>query len=277
VVEQVNPDVVIHLAAQSLVQNSYLDPILTFETNVNGTLNLLNATKDLEKIQAQLIITTDKVYKNLGQSLGYVETDELGGRDPYSASKAMADIGTQSWISSFGITNTSIVRAGNVIGGGDNCANRLIPDLIKSYSTRETPKLRYPNSIRPWQHVLDCLNGYLILVDAMLTSKKSGVYNFGPGRNQLNTVENIANLVSHYWGGIEIPWSIDPTHHPYEAPVLVLDSTKARSELGWEEKLTFSEGIEWTVNWYKNFSLGQDALELTLADISNFDIKSSSH
>ena len=168
--KQINPDVVIHLAAQALVRESYKNPRDTFEVNALGTLNVLNASQQINDLRAQLIITTDKVYRNIGKLSGYVETEALGGQDPYSASKAMADIATQSWLSSFENPSTAIARAGNVIGGGDVCADRLIPDLISSYSSGLTPKLRAPNSVRPWQHVLDCLNGYLTLVDALVNN-----------------------------------------------------------------------------------------------------------
>ena len=156
---ETKPDVVIHLAAQALVRESYNNPITTFETNVMGTLNVMKASQQLRDLKGQLIVTTDKVYKNMNKTSGYVESEALGGQDPYSASKAMADIAAQSWLSSFDNPPTAIARAGNVIGGGDICADRLIPDLIQSYSNGSKPKLRAPNSIRPWQHVLDCLNG----------------------------------------------------------------------------------------------------------------------
>jgi CDP-glucose 4,6-dehydratase len=165
----ISPDVVIHLAAQALVRESYKDPIRTFETNVHGTINVLKASQNLPKLKAQLIVTTDKVYKNMDKLNAYIESDPLGGQDPYSASKAMADIATQSWLSSFVNAPTGIARAGNVIGGGDISTDRLIPDLIKSYTSGLTPRLRAPKAVRPWQHVLDCLNGYLSLVDAIIT------------------------------------------------------------------------------------------------------------
>ena len=268
--ERINPDVVIHLAAQPLVRESYKNPIETFETNVMGTVNVLKASQQVKQLRAQLIVTTDKVYKNTSKPSGYVETDTLGGQDPYSASKAMADIATQSWISSFENAPTVIARAGNVLGGGDVGADRLIPDLIKSYSSGTTPKLRASNSVRPWQHVLDCLNGYLTLVDAVIENKADGAWNFGPDENHSKTVADVANIAAAVWG-VEKSWENDSGIHPHEASMLILNSSKARTNLGWSDKLSFEETIEWTTNWYKNVNSGKDPLEETLKNIRDFE------
>jgi len=269
---KVNPDVVIHLAAQSLVLESYKTPFETFETNVLGTLNLLSASQKLNGLKAQLIITTDKVYKNTGKLSGYVETEALGGDDPYSASKAMADIATQSWLSSFVNTPSAIARAGNVIGGGDMSADRLIPDLMNSYALGLTPKLRAPDSIRPWQHVLDCLNGYLVLVEAVIERRAVGEWNFGPEEKLIRTVREVANIAGKLWE-VEPNWQIDTLEHPHEASVLTLNSNKARSELGWADKLSFNESVEWTTSWYKNVHHGADPLEETLKNIRDFEAR----
>jgi CDP-glucose 4,6-dehydratase len=268
--KEINPDVVIHLAAQALVRESYRHPLSTIDTNVFGTLNVLNASQQISDLKAQLIITTDKVYKNISKTSGYVETEALGGQDPYSASKAMADIATQSWLSSFENAPTAIARAGNVLGGGDVCADRLITDLIHSYSSGTTPKLRAPNSVRPWQHVLDCLNGYLTLVDAVIENKADGAWNFGPDENQSKTVADVANIVAKVWG-VEKSWENDSGNHPHEASMLILNSNKARTNLGWSDKLSFEETIEWTTNWYKNVNSGKDPLEETLKNIRDFE------
>lgn len=270
--KQINPDVVIHLAAQALVRESYKNPRDTFDVNVMGTLNVLNASQQNSDLRAQLIITTDKVYKNIGKKSGYVETEALGGRDPYSASKAMADIATQSWLSSFDNPTTAIARAGNVIGGGDTCADRLIPDLVNSYSEGLTPKLRAPKSVRPWQHVLDCLNGYLMLVDALLEETAAGAWNFGPNENQSKTVADVANIAGEVWGA-EKSWEKDLGSHPHEASLLMLNSNKARTELGWSDKLSFEESVKWTIDWYKNVHNGNDPLEETLKNIKSFEAK----
>jgi len=266
----INPDVVIHLAAQASVRNSYKDPINTFDTNVMGTINVLKASQMITELKAQLIITTDKVYKNVNKSSGYVETEELGGKDPYSASKAMADIATQSWVASFENAPTAIARAGNVIGGGDNCADRLMPDLIKFYVAGETPSLRSPNSIRPWQHVLDCLNGYLMLVDAILEGKGQGAWNFGPDETQVRTVADVSDIAGSVWG-VKDKWVQDLANHPYEASLLLLNANKARTELGWHDKLSFDESIKWTMNWYKNVHDGKNPLEETMKNIREFE------
>jgi len=269
---QINPDVVIHLAAQALVRESYKNPKETFEVNAIGTVNVLHASQQISNLQAQLIITTDKVYKNLGKTSGYVESEELGGQDPYSASKAMADIATQSWLSSFENAPTAIARAGNVIGGGDVCADRLMPDLVSSYSAGLTPKLRAPNSVRPWQHVLDCLNGYLMLVDELIQNNVDGAWNFGPDENQSKTVADVANIAGAVWGA-EKSWESDLGNHPHEASMLMLNSNKARTKLGWTDKLMFEESVQWTTNWYKNVNDGGDPLEEILKNITSFEAK----
>jgi CDP-glucose 4,6-dehydratase len=268
--KKINPDVVIHLAAQALVRESYKSPLATFETNVLGTLNVMKASQQIEGLTAQLIITTDKVYKNINKPEGYIETDALGGQDPYSASKAMADIAAQSWLSSFDNPPSAIARAGNVIGGGDVCGDRLIPDLINSYSIGMTPKLRAPNSIRPWQHVLDCLNGYLLLIDAIIKGTGSGEWNFGPNDNEINTVADVAEIAGSIWG-METKWEQDEGLHPHEANLLLLNSEKARTKLEWKDKLDFNESVTWTTNWYLNVLQGGNPLEETLRNIHEFE------
>jgi CDP-glucose 4,6-dehydratase len=268
----IKPDVIIHLAAQALVRESYKNPVDTFNINTIGTVNVLRASQSISGLMAQLIITTDKVYKNIDMVTGYTESDSLGGQDPYSASKAMADIATQSWLSSFENAPTAIARAGNVIGGGDVCIDRLIPDLIKSYSSGLVPRLRAPNSIRPWQHVLDCLNGYLILVNAMITHGTGGSWNFGPPTAEIKTAADVADIAGTIWK-VKKNWILDEGIHPRETKLLVLNSEKARTELGWSDKLSFSESVEWTINWYKNVHEGKNALEETLKNIREFESK----
>ena len=270
--ESLKPDVVIHLAAQSLVRASYKDPLTTFNTNVIGTINVLKASQAVNDLRAQLIITTDKVYKNVNKKSGYIETDPLGGQDPYSASKAMADIATQSWLASFENVPTAIARAGNVIGGGDVCADRLIPDLVKSYSSGLIPKLRAPNSVRPWQHVLDCLNGYLVLVDAILDGNGSGAWNFGPDETQVRSVADVTNIAGDIWES-SAKWEQDSDFHPHEANLLLLNSEKARTNLGWRDKLNFEESVRWTIDWYKNVHYVNDALQETLKNIRDFELR----
>jgi CDP-glucose 4,6-dehydratase len=268
-VKKISPEVIVHLAAQPLVRESYKDPVGTFETNVLGTLNLLEATRDLKSLKAALIITTDKVYKNYNLLRGYVETDELGGDDPYSASKAAADIATQSWIRSFGTTPITIARAGNVIGGGDWASDRIIPDLVHAYSTNQVPTLRYPNAIRPWQHVLDCLNGYRLLIDSMIKNGTMGAWNFGPSSLQKYTVGQLVSIFSENWGVSGEKWSLKTSDQPHEAGCLLLDSRKSQTALDWKEKLNFETGIVWTVDWFKS-DFESNAYEITYRQIQNF-------
>lgn len=267
--KELNPDVIIHLAAQSLVRRSYRIPFETFEINVNGTLNVLKASEECPNLKSRLIITTDKVYKNVNKFTGYVEEDALGGFDPYSASKAMADIATQSWSNSFQRIPTAIARAGNVIGGGDASEDRLFPDLIEDLVHARTPRLRFPNSIRPWQHVLDCLNGYLLLVDRMLKDGTSGAWNFGPRQEDVFSVGEVTEKVMVIWG-MNPSWELVDQQLPHESSRLLLNSSKAYSQLGWEDRLSVEEAINWTTSWYKNVSKGANPLDETLTQIRLF-------
>ena len=268
-VRAINPDVIIHLAAQPLVRYSYAHPVETFESNVLGTLNLLEATKGLTNLKATLIITTDKVYKNLGHKEGYVEDDALGGDDPYSASKAAADIATQSWVKSFASSPVSIARAGNVIGGGDWAVDRLIPDLVRAYRASNTPVVRNPNSIRPWQHVLDCLHGYLLLVNSMIVQGTQGEWNFGPNHLEKHLVSEVIEGFSQHYGVSGSSWMLDQGKHPKESDFLLLNSAKARTQLGWVDHLNFQETLEWTAHWYRDFT-EQGARATTMQQIEAF-------
>lgn len=263
------PDVVLHLAAQPLVRASYEDPRGTYETNVMGTFNVLEAVSSTPSVKAHVVITTDKVYRNVNQVAGYVETDPLGGFDPYSSSKAAADILTQSWVSSFPGVPTAVARAGNVIGGGDVSKDRLLVDLIAAYSRGESPVIRYPSAVRPWQHVLDCLNGYLVLADALLDGRGQGEWNFGPGTESFVPVADVATAAGDYWGD-GAHWSQDQAQHPHEAELLALDATKAHTELGWNNILPYPRSLEWTVDWYLRAHNGEDIRQLTLNQITKF-------
>ncbi|NYI42452.1 CDP-glucose 4,6-dehydratase [Demequina lutea] len=265
------PDVVLHLAAQPLVRESYRAPRATFETNAMGTLNVIEAVQNTPSVKAHVVITTDKVYRNVNQAAGYVETDPLGGFDPYSASKAMADLLVQSWVRSFLGTPTAIARAGNVIGGGDVCDGRLLPDLIEAFSEGRSPLLRYPESVRPWQHVLDCLNGYLSLADALLGGRGTGEWNFGPGPDSFVDVAHVAELVASLYD-TTATWTRDEGDHPHEAGLLALDATKAESELGWHNKLTFAQSVGWTVEWEKATQSGADARATAAGQVADFEV-----
>lgn len=261
-------DVAFHLAAQPLVRESYKTPIETYETNVIGTLNFLDGIKGTD-INAAVVITTDKVYKNKNLLRGYTEIDELGGHDPYSSSKAAADIATQSWVASFKSKNIAIARAGNVIGGGDWAADRLIPDLVNAFTVGAPARIRYPNSIRPWQHVADCLAGYLALSEVMLANGVVGAWNFGPSIDTDTKVSKVADLAASAWGD-GASWELDNDPQLHEAGYLLLDSSKARKELNWSDKLDFKATIEWTMDFYKGVVNGKSPRALLEEQVETF-------
>ena len=268
--QAISPDVVVHMAAQPLVRESYREPRRTIETNVNGTLNVLLATAATPSVSSQLIVTTDKVYRNIGKMEGYVESDALGGDDPYSSSKAMADLLTQSWVKSFAGPPTAIARAGNVIGGGDVSPERLLPDLISAFVAGRAALIRFPGAVRPWQHVLDCLNGYLQIIKSLQCGEGVGAWNIGPSASDFLTVGDVATLAAAEWGRAA-RWEPDPAAgHPHEAAILTLDSTKARTELGWQENLNAQEAVARTVQWHLARNSGCDARTLALRDLDIF-------
>lgn len=267
---EIAPDVVVHMAAQPIVRESYRSPRWTMETNVLGTLNVLEAVQSTPSVRAHLVITTDKVYKNTGREHGYVEDDALGGpADPYSASKAMADILTQSWVSSFTGPPTAIARGGNVVGGGDHSTDRLLPDLLRAFTRGEPTKIRYPAAVRPWQHVLDCLSGYLTITGALLEGRGTGEWNIGPGRESFVTVGEIATLASRLWGE-GASWEQEPGDHLHEANLLALDARKAGRELGWSDRLTFPSSIEWVIDWHRALASGEQPREITASQIARY-------
>lgn len=267
----VEPDVVLHLAAQPLVRESYRDPHYTYEANTLGTVNLLHAVEHTPGVKAQVIVTTDKVYRNVSQIWGYRESDPLGGVDPYSASKAAADLIAQSWMaSSTSGVPTAVARAGNVIGGGDVCADRLMVDLVTAFSAGQAVRLRHPEAVRPWQHVLDCLSGYLNLVDALLRGECSGeAFNFGPDTGSFTPVGTVASAVASLWGTDSLV-KLDDGAHMHEATLLTLDSRKAQLQLGWECRLRLDDALAWTVAWEKQVRAGGDARAVSVAQISKF-------
>ena len=266
---EAQPDAVIHLAAQPLVRDSYARPRWTMETNVMGSLSVLEGVSDTASVRGLVMVTTDKVYRNVNQSSGYVESDALGGHDPYSASKAMADLLISSWVSSFGGPPTATARAGNVIGGGDVSKDRLMPDLLRSFEFGAPAEIRYPNAVRPWQHVLDCLNGYWLLMKSLELGEGTGSWNFGPSADSFRTVSELADLASAAWGA-EASWVQEPGEHLHEAELLTLDASRARGELGWRDRLTFEQAVEWTVEWTKRVGAGESPREVTIRQIANF-------
>jgi len=268
-VADIAPEVVLHLAAQPIVRSSYREPRVTFETNVNGTLNVLEAVSRTDSVRAHVVVTTDKVYRNDGRSTGYVESDPLGAADPYSTSKAMADLLTQSWSSSIAGPPVAVVRGGNVIGGGDVSEDRLIPDIVRRVTAGETPVLRNPASIRPWQHVLDCLDGYLAVVDALLRGTGHGAWNFGPRSGESVTVAEVTEAALASWpreGG----WIHDDGEQPHEAALLTLDSGRASRELGWSNLLPYPESLQWVMAWHRAVADGGDPRAVTVAQVTEY-------
>jgi len=269
------PDFVFHLAAQPLVLRSYEIPAETFEINVTGTANLLESIIPLKKKCSVLVVTTDKVYENKEEDVVYKESDRLGGHDPYSASKACAELVVDSFRSSFfNISQThqkgiASARAGNVIGGGDWSANRIIPDTIKALLKNESILIRNPNSVRPWQHVLEPLIGYLLLNGHLCDNpdKFSKAYNFGPFVNDHLTVQELVNLALKLWGNgtFELAGNADKVH---EASLLQLDIDQAIRELDWKPRLTASEAIRWTMEWYRKETTAQ--ADFTFEQIDNY-------
>lgn len=266
------PDFIFHLAAQPLVRRSYRIPAETFEVNVAGTANLLEAVRDLPGKCTVVIITTDKVYENKEIDVLYKESDSLGGYDPYSASKACTELVVSSFRNSFFNTaqfsshNKAIAsaRAGNVIGGGDFSEDRIIPDIVRALKNQLTIDVRNPHAVRPWQHVLEPLGGYLLLGGLLNNNseKYSGAYNFGPLPADHLTVEELVKLSINVWGSGNWKDTSDPSQ-PHEATLLKLDITKAAEQLNWKPKLDAAKAIEWTINWYKqtddirNFTFNQ--------------------
>jgi CDP-glucose 4,6-dehydratase len=255
------PDLVVHMAAQSLVRRSYAEPAETFSTNVTGTVNLLEAVRACRSVRAVIVVTSDKCYANTGLERGYREDDPLGGADPYSSSKAAAELVTAAWRSSFFDKGAAIAsaRAGNVIGGGDWSSERLMTDLVEACSKGRTLKLRHPDSVRPWQHVLDCLHGYVKLADALLGPGRefAEAWNFGPAAGGSKPVSWVVESAARQWGAA-MRWELDPGPHPPEAAQLRLDAGKAQQRLGWKPLLNIDETLGWAVEWYREHAQARD-------------------
>ena len=278
VIREFSPEVVFHLAAQPLVRQSYLSPRETWQTNVMGTVNLLESLRSLSKPCAAVIVTTDKVYKNKEWVYGYRENDELGGKDPYSSSKSAAEIAVASWRSSFCGSDQhqniylriASARAGNVIGGGDWAEDRIVPDAIRALSSGQEIKVRNPLSTRPWQHVLEPLSGYICLAEALTDSKEfSTEFNFGPNLEANRTVESLVQSVLHHWPGSYK--DISNADQPHEARLLNLVTDRAHHELGWKPSWDFDQTVRCTINWYKTVHDGRDTpLNCCLNDLNQF-------
>ncbi|MGN5651511.1 CDP-glucose 4,6-dehydratase [Bacillus sp. Brlt_9] len=272
--KQHNPDILFHLAAQPIVTISYKNPIETFKTNVLGTVHVLEAAKHIESIRGVINVTSDKCYENDGSgNRAFKESDRLGGYDPYSASKACAELVATSYQKSFFRTNAlhlASVRAGNVIGGGDWAKDRLFPDVIRAYLEDGTLNIRNKHAIRPWQHVLDPLHGYILLAEKLWKDAEyATAWNFGPMNEPNRTVHDVIQSIMKLWNQ---PLTIlsPHTNTPYESPILTLDSTKAINKLGWTPKLSTDHSIAWTVDWYKKYASGENMESFTRQQIDAF-------
>ena len=276
------PEVVFHMAAQPLVRYSYQDPIGTFETNVIGTARVLDAVRRTPSVRAVVSVTTDKCYENKEWLWGYRETDPLGGYDPYSSSKACAEIVSAAYRQSyFPIDKLSehgcavaTARAGNVIGGGDWSSDRLIPDLVRGFVEGKPALIRRPGAIRPWQHVLEPLHGYLLLAERLLTGQPryATAFNFGPSEDDAQPVGWIVEKLVGFWGD-GATWVLDPEPGVHEAGYLKLDASRARAELGWRPKLRLETALAWLVDWYKAHAAGADMQRLTLEQITSYELR----
>ncbi|MBG6131706.1 CDP-glucose 4,6-dehydratase [Aquimarina sp. EL_43] len=278
---EVKPDVVIHMAAQPLVRESYRKPLETYEVNVMGTANLLEAVRQVGGVKVTLNVTTDKCYENKEWYWGYRENEALGGKDPYSSSKACSELVTSSFRDSFfnpddiKLHNMSLVsaRAGNVIGGGDWSDDRLIPDFLRAIINNKNIEIRNPNAIRPWQHVLECLSGYLTLIEKTSNNREKyfGAWNFGPDESNCRNVEWIVGKLCELWGN-SASYSITPDNIYHEANYLKLDCSKAKNELNWFPKWDIDKTLEKTVEWNKSFMEEGDARKVCFQQIEEFFI-----
>lgn len=278
-IEKVQPDFVFHLAAQALVRVSYENPIETFSTNALGTASVMEAVRTLSKKVILIMITSDKVYDNVEWSWGYREIDRLGGKDPYSASKGMAELTIKSYYESFFNDRSSnviigVARAGNVIGGGDWALDRIVPDCITAWSKGDDVNIRNPHATRPWQHVLEPLSGYLSLALNLSAdnSNNGEAYNFGPSADKNYSVNNLIEEMSKYWELVK--WndvSIDQVHL-HEAALLKLNCDKALADLGWRSTLNFEETVKMTVEWYKYYyhNENQSMLDFSINQINEY-------
>lgn len=273
------PEIIIHMAAQALVRRSYRDPIETYSTNIMGTVNVLEAVRQVGGVRVVVNITTDKCYQNREMMWGYRETDPMGGHDPYSSSKGCAELVADAYRESFfnvpknDATSVALasVRAGNVIGGGDWAEDRLIPDCIRACTRGETIEIRNPTSTRPWQHVLEPLSGYLLLTEKLWEhgAEFAEGWNFGPNEQDAQPVHAIVNRLTGLWGD-GAAWKLTGGEHPHEAQYLKLDCSKAKSRLGWTPRTDLDLALRWIVAWYKRVLAGADPRAVSMEQIDQF-------
>ncbi|HLN81284.1 MAG TPA: CDP-glucose 4,6-dehydratase [Thermoanaerobaculia bacterium] len=282
VVSESRPEILFHLAAQSLVRRSYADPVETYATNVMGTVHVLEAARRTVNIRALVNVTSDKCYSNREWLWGYREHEPLGGTDPYSSSKACAELVSGAYRDSFFTADGSrglplalaSARAGNGIGGGDWATDRLMPDVFRAFLEKRPALIRNPAAVRPWQHVLDMLNGYLVLAERLRNSGRdcAEAWNFGPYDEDVRPVQWIVERLGALWGE-GAAWEIDRTSQPPEAKFLRVDSSKARARLGWRPRLRLDDALEWTVDWYRQHGRGADVRKITEEQIARFEEK----
>lgn len=275
-VRDCRPEVIFHLAAQALVRPSYEEPVETYATNVMGTVHVLEAVRQVGGVRAVVVVTSDKCYENREWLWGYRENEAMGGRDPYSSSKGCAELVTAAYRSSFfagGETAIATARAGNVFGGGDWAADRLVPDMLKGFASGTPVTLRNPDAIRPWQHVLEPLSGYLLLAQGLVNQGRqlADAWNFGPDRSSEVTVADVASQLRQLWGSGTLELAEQRTG-PHEAGLLRLDSSKVAAHLGWRPRLSLHQALALTADWHRQFAgAPQTAKELTLAQIALYD------
>ena len=275
VIKRVQPEVVIHMAAQALVRAAYVDPVGTHQTNVMGTVNVLEAVRDVPDTRAVVVVTSDKSYENREWLWGYRESDPVGGRDPYSSSKACADLVTHAYRRSFFDNSESVgiasARAGNVIGGGDWSVDRLVPDVMAAFADGRSVTIRNPNALRPWQHVLEPLGGYLRLAERLVEDPLhfSEVWNFGPREDDAKPVSWVVCRLAERWGnGAE--WTTSSAREVHEAQYLKLDCSKARARLGWTPRLDLEDALDWVIEWYRAYGDGRDGGGLAEEQIQRY-------
>jgi CDP-glucose 4,6-dehydratase len=266
-IEAAQPQTILHLAAQPLVRRSYDDPLETYSTNVMGTANVLQAALEVRGLRAVVSVTTDKCYENDGRTEGYGEDARLGGHDPYSNSKACVELVSQSYRDSFYAPRRiglGTARAGNVIGGGDYAADRLVPDCARAFGQGRTLELRNPAAVRPWQHVLEPIVGYLALAQNLEREPEryAGGWNFGPAAADLAPVSRVVEIAARCWG-VDGGWTGQAGEHPHEAAMLTLDSSKAMRELGWRPILDLDDAVRWSAEWFRRVDAGESAAEVT--------------
>jgi len=274
------PEVIFHMAAQSLVRRSFAEPRETYETNVMGTVNVLDAVRIVGGVRVVVNVTSDKCYENREWDWGYREHEPMGGHDPYSSSKGCAELVTGAYRRSFfsdpAGARVASARAGNVIGGGDWGEDRLMPDLMRAAMNGSAARVRNPNSVRPWQHVLSPLSGYLVLAQSLWDRPEhAGPWNFGPAEDEARPVGWVVERVAELWPGA-VRWEHDEGPHPHEARYLKLDSSRARKQLGWQPPMGLPEALKATVDWYRELSEGADMRVVTLGQIQALDHASTS-